>query len=212
MLKRYISCSPSLTCLDCVGQAFRSSFASLCKICFWPKNSSVRQEQCSRTEWLSSCLMGLCLPLFLSHLKTDASGFMNIFWPDSQTQTWFTGRLMKMIFFLFTEVDKFLHYLLKGYFIFQPPLPSFIFLSSSFRLNIPKQLWGCIQVVQWETQTRHCRAVPRRRGNGKLEHVIQESLLLKSFGTSRHLALPKESSTTKQQAKWGHSLHWFYHS
>lgn len=76
---------------------------------------------------MSSCLMGLCLPLFLSHLKTGVSGFMNIFWPDSRTQTWFTGRLMKMIFFLFTEVDKFLHYPFKGYFIFQPPVPSFFF-------------------------------------------------------------------------------------
>lgn len=122
-----------MTCLRCVGQAFRSSFASLCKICFWPKISSVRRERCSRTEGLSSCLMGLCLPLFLSHLKTGVSGFMNIFWPDSRTQTWFTGRLMKMIFFLFTEVDRFLHYLFKGYFIFQPPVPSFIFLIIFFQ-------------------------------------------------------------------------------
>lgn len=117
---------------------------------------------------------------FCSHLKTGVSGFMSISWLDSLTLIWFIGLSMRVTFYWFTEVLEFLSWTLEGSYLY---LHSHCLdldhdhgtLSSFLRVHIPQQLWGRVQVHQWEAQAGHRCTLSWWRGNGQFENMSSVS-------------------------------------
>lgn len=112
---------------------------------------------------------------------------MSISWLDSPTLIWSIGPSVRMIFYWFTEVLEFPFWMLEGSYLY---LHTHCLdldhdhgtLSSFLRVYIPQQLWGCVQVHQWEAQAGHCRTLSWWRGNGQFENIssvytIQYSLI-----------------------------------